>query len=168
MKTAILSALILVGGCGVANPSTAVSVCPATGTVKFEDTKDNNVLVEDLEVDLPNKVARVKKLELTNNASDVRIANVQQMDAIARQWEAYGVAMQRQITAISGVVDSLAGVVDKWTSNTGVSSWEGTIAAARGQSAALAEQTALLRQILERLPATTQPAGTDVAGEPPG
>lgn len=86
-------------GCGVeglhtANPKTVIRVDPFSKTIEFYDSKDNDILIEDLQVDPDTHVWSVKKIDLKNNASRVREANAVQIDALARETLAVGQAVR--------------------------------------------------------------------------
>ena len=84
--------LVLVAGCGVeglhnANPTTRISAGP-WGGFSFYNSKDVAVGLDEGTYDPSTKALTLKNLKITDNASDVRIANVAQIDAITRQQEA--------------------------------------------------------------------------------
>lgn len=83
------------GGWGV-KPSTEFSF----GNAHFYDSKDNNVELEGLEVDIPNKKGKIDKLTISNKASDVMLANVQQMAMYNAQMEIHGRNIQMALNAL--------------------------------------------------------------------
>jgi len=109
-----MSVLALVGGCAVeglhwATPKTQFSY-GVTG-VKFTDTKDNDISIKDAGID-PNDPSRFHLGELTirNNASDVRRANVEQMEAVTAQTQLITSAMTQMTADIAKIVELLVAV----------------------------------------------------------
>ena len=93
MRKIILGTIVLlmVAGCGVeglhnANPTTRISASPFGG-FKFYNSKDVAVNLDEGSYDPATKSLTLKNLKITDNASDVRLANVAQIDAITRQTE---------------------------------------------------------------------------------
>ena len=97
-------------GCAMpANPGTFIKFNPWTGSVTFEDSRDNNIEVENLEVDLPNKTCKVGKLVVTMEASAVRQANVEQLVAFSEQTKAVSQAITGSIAAVASVLPGVGG-----------------------------------------------------------
>lgn len=100
--------LMILGGCGVANPKTQFSVNPITKTITFSDTKDNTLEIEDLEfVSANGSGASIKRLSLRNNASDVRIANVEQLKEVTMQLKQLGENFNQGMLAIGQAVSQI-------------------------------------------------------------
>jgi len=76
------------GGCFYANPRTTFGFNPWSGKWEFYDSKDNDIEVTDLHVDPESKMVSIGKLTVRNNASDVRLANVEQQKAQTEQIKA--------------------------------------------------------------------------------
>jgi hypothetical protein len=89
LAAALLVALALgAGGCFYANPRTTFGFNPWSGKWEFYDSKDNDIEVTDLRVDPESKMVSIAKLTVRNNASDVRLANVEQQHAQTEQLKA--------------------------------------------------------------------------------
>lgn len=91
-KRSVLGFLLLAGtGCGLeglhnANPATRVTVDPWNHRIEYRDNKDNDLNVKGFKVQTAGgAVAEIDELTLRNNASDVRVANYQQMLGMAQQ-----------------------------------------------------------------------------------
>jgi len=88
-------------GCSYpANPHTRFRYGPA----EFFDSKDNDVEVVGLEVEPTNGTYRVERLTIRNNASDVRRANVEQIQAYTEQVK----ALTQMIGDLGQVVRAIA------------------------------------------------------------
>lgn len=183
--------MMLVPGCAIdgihtAKPETEMRY-GASG-FSFSDTKDNDISAEEISVDGGKKSGTVKNLVIRNNASDVRRANVEQIDAMARQHIAIGQALSQYtdslFNGLTGLATSLtplqmaqvtkalpkAHSVDTPLgafSSPGLSDTQINALmqiAARNGPAVNPETAALLARIAEleaRLPADTAPAGPD-------
>ena len=93
---AALLALGLLAGC--ANPNTTVEVDPARGVIRFYDSKDNDLAIEGFDYARPDGPRiKIDSLKLRNNASDVRLANVEQMRIASEMTQA---ALQALLQAI--------------------------------------------------------------------
>lgn len=103
----LLGSVVCVGGCGVANPTTSLKFNPHTGTVEFMDSKDNTVMVKSLVYNGETKLFELESLEVVNNASQVRIANVPQLEQVTQQMLTVGVNMERSLNALTNVTSSL-------------------------------------------------------------
>lgn len=104
-------ALAACGGCaalgGAANPRTEVSASPLGG-FRFHDSKDNDIEIENAEYDPSTKALKIGKLTIRNNATDVRIASVQQMDAFNRQLVTHGENITRFGQIVLGLAETIA------------------------------------------------------------
>jgi hypothetical protein len=86
-------------GCSLpTNPVTKFGFDPWSRTWQFCDSKDNDVEVKDLTVDPNTYAVTLGSLTIRNNASDVRRANVEQIQAYTEQVRAV-TGMFQQITA---------------------------------------------------------------------
>ena len=108
MRYYFLLLLASLAGCASANPRTKFSGNPWTGTFSFFDSKDNDVRIEGLNVDLSTKQAECELLTLTNNASEVRRANVEQMLAFVEQQKAFNEGLAH-VTDMLGQVAGILG-----------------------------------------------------------
>jgi hypothetical protein len=91
-KRCLIGFLLIAGtGCGIeglhnANPTTRVTVDPASHRIEYRDNKDNDLQVKGFKVETPGgTTAQIDELTLRNNASEVRTANYQQMLGMAQQ-----------------------------------------------------------------------------------
>ena len=94
-------------GCGVFKPRTALSAGPFGSYFSFEDNKDNDILIEQLEVDPTTKMLKAGKLTIRNNGSDPMRANVEQLKEVNEQLRTMGQNMQmfmQQLTSLAGTV----------------------------------------------------------------
>lgn len=123
-QLATLVVLILAGpGCGMFKPRTSLSAGPFGSYFNFEDNKDNDILVEKLEIDPVTKTMKADKITVRNNGSDPMRANVEQLKEVNEQLRTMGQNMQmfmQQVTA-------LAGTVAPWAARGSVSSPLGEI-----------------------------------------
>jgi len=108
----LMVVLAMSGGCGVeglhsANPKTTFRFNPWSRSIEFTDNKDNDVEIEELSFDIVTKTMTLKGLKITNNASNVRIANRQQLEGLAIETKAIGDAWAQGIKAGAEMVASL-------------------------------------------------------------
>jgi hypothetical protein len=96
-------------GCAFIKPTTKMGGGPFGW--EFVDTKDNNVSVKNLIVDPKTKVITVEELILTNAASPVIEANVQQMLAFVEQQKQATAFMAALAPVLQAAVSALPGVV---------------------------------------------------------
>lgn len=116
MATAVVATVFtlvgLAGGCAAlpANPRTEIG----TWSWKFHNSKDVSIELDEASYNPQTKEGKLKGLQIIDNASDVREANVQQMVAMAEQIRAQGEAwdriMARANEALIGVLDVLPGL----------------------------------------------------------
>jgi len=121
MKWMSLIVCILIAGCGVeglhnANPNTRLSADP-WGGFQFYNSKDVAVNLEEGSYDPKTGAVALKNLNVTDNASEVRRANVEQIDAITRQqeaiyagWQALHEQTMSMVKALAAEVVNLGGV----------------------------------------------------------
>jgi hypothetical protein len=81
-----------------ANPVTKFGFDPWSRTWQFHDSKDNDVEVKGLTVDPKTYAVTLESLTIRNNASEVRRANVEQIQAYTEQVRAV-TGMFEQMTA---------------------------------------------------------------------
>jgi len=109
----VAGGLIWLAGCAVAHPQTRFSINPFTRTFTFYDSKDNKAEIKGFEFDPTTNTVKLEYLGFDNNASDVRLANVQQMLAVVEQQRAAneGLAhVTRMLEAIVGIAgDTIRG-----------------------------------------------------------
>lgn len=161
----------LVAGCGIeglhgANPKTVVRVDPVNRTVEYYDSKDNDLQIDGLAIDGATKSATLDKLTLRNNASDVRLANYQQMVGYAAQASANWQGAAQTVGALAGVLREIAPYLPPLAAARALGAirslsvstpWGGA-----NYGGADAAQLAVLEQMLERQAATapaSQPGG---------
>jgi hypothetical protein len=99
--------LILCVGCGVFKPRTSLQAGPFGSYFSFEDNKDNDILVEKLEIDPTTKVLKADKITVRNNGSDPMRANVEQLKEVNEQLRTMGQNMamfMQQLTSLAGTV----------------------------------------------------------------
>ena len=140
--------VISIAGCGYANPRTVVRA----GPVYLEDSKDNDILLEGAEYNHQTGDLHIDKFTLRNNASDVRIANVEQLRLVNEQIRIHG----ENITQSLGLITALA---EKALPGLKINGPLGGSATASNSAVAiLAEQVAALL-------AAKQAGGTRLPGE---
>lgn len=113
----LLGSVVCVAGCGVANPTTSLKFNPHTGTVEFMDSKDNTVMVKSLTYNKEVGLFELESLEVVNNASQVRIANVPQLEQVTQQMLTVGVNFERALGALSQVTASLVPMLGGYAPN---------------------------------------------------
>jgi len=102
----------MLAGCwGPTNPHTSFGINPWSKTFEFYDSKDNDVLVENLEIDATGRTGKLGKLTIVNAASPVRLANVQQMDAYARQMQVMGSTVVDIVGLMPSILSETKGVI---------------------------------------------------------
>lgn len=105
MRIFWLAMLLLVCGCSLpANPHTSVGVNPWSGTVEFYNSKDMAIHVEGVEYDNSTKAFKLAKLDIVDNASDVRRANVEQIAAYTEQVKATTAMMTQMTQSIASML----------------------------------------------------------------
>jgi hypothetical protein len=116
-KTSIVAvaAIVLLGGCAVeglhwAAPTTNISVSKDIfgARANIKNTKDTTVLMESFELDPQTGVAKITGLSITDNASDVRKANAEQMNAVALQTEIIADVTKTLGNSLVGLVHAFA------------------------------------------------------------
>lgn len=112
-----LGLCVCVAGCGVANPTTSLKFNPHTGVVEFMDSKDNTVIVKSLVYNGESKLFELESLEVVNNASQVRIANVPQLEQITQQMLTVGVNFERALGSLSQVASALVPMLGGYAPN---------------------------------------------------
>lgn len=91
--------LCLTPGCSLpANPHTSVGFNPWSHTIEFYDSKDNEIEIAGLTYSRETGDFKLERMAIRNNASDVRRANVEQINAYTEQVKAT-TAMMTQMTA---------------------------------------------------------------------
>ena len=134
LLVAVLAGLALLGltGCsakwwtGVDNPVTKFRLNPLTKTVEYENSKDVDVEVENLKVDPQSKRVELGKLTLVSNSSDVRKANVGQIEAVAE-------AQRVQVQYLAQAGQNLTNALDKVGEITERMAPGGVVGVARGE-----------------------------------
>lgn len=94
---------LLAVGCAYANPRTELSAGPFGSYFSFHDSKDNEIVMEGLSYDPDTNFITVQKFEVRNNASDVRVANVEQMKAHTEQIKAFSAIVRDLASIVSAV-----------------------------------------------------------------
>jgi hypothetical protein len=107
-RLAVTFCAVLVAGCGVADPTTRFTVSPLTGEITFEDKKDNTIDVQNFVYNPDTRAISFDSLTVQNTASTVRIANVEQLQAVADQMRTVGENFERTFNAFSNVVSAAA------------------------------------------------------------
>jgi hypothetical protein len=93
--------VVLVGGCSLpANPKTEFNY----GPVRFYDSKDNDVEINNLTINPETGMYSVEKLTIRNNASDVRRANVEQIQAYTEQVKAMAAMTQSLANTVGAMI----------------------------------------------------------------
>lgn len=105
----LLAGLLVLAGCGVLTPKTAVSYSPLWG-FGFADTKDNDVEIVGLEVDPATKRIKCEKLTIRNNASDPIRENVAQLQKVNEQLVIHGQNLIGAMREFSSMVVPVAGM----------------------------------------------------------
>lgn len=105
----ILAAVLAAcGGCtAFSDPRTEISASPLWG-FKLHDSKDHVVELRDAEYDPETKRFKVGQLTINGDASTVRLANVQQMDAYNRQLETHGRNIERFGSIVAQLAETIA------------------------------------------------------------
>jgi hypothetical protein len=98
-----MAAAATVCGCGVeglhnANPTTVIRVDPSSKSVYLSNNKDVDVSFDELTYTKDGSVS-VKNLKITDKASSVRAANVEQIHALAVESKAIGEAWSMGLQA---------------------------------------------------------------------
>lgn len=97
--------LVLCAGCAFpANPRTEIS-CGWTGW-KFHNSKDVTIELEGAHGSLDTKSIDIERLVITDNASAVRQANVEQMLAYTEQVRAVTAMFESMAASISAIIPS--------------------------------------------------------------
>ena len=115
----LLVAGLLMSGCGVeglhtANPKTIVRVKPLQRQVELFNSKDTSVTLKKLTYDPETGLFVLEDLEITDEASSVRQANVEQINALAIQAAALGQAWSQGLAAgaqLAGQLSSAVGAI---------------------------------------------------------
>lgn len=150
-----LMLLLVLAGCenglfGSANPRTEFSY-GASGA-KFYDSKNNDIDVAG-EYDPETGRVSVSKFVVRNNASDVRLANVEQMLGLAKQQEQFN----QGIREVRGIVSDIGGMVTELRmmryGQTQIDTPWGTYGSTRSTSQPAAGSSRVLDEILSRLSA---------------
>lgn len=109
-RIVIAACAALCGGCAFFEPSTEL-IGPG---FRWTDSKDTDVEITDLEVDPATKHVRVAKIVIRNNASDVALANAQQMLAASEQirvsWEGLAHVTEQLARMVPGLLSAASGV----------------------------------------------------------
>lgn len=92
-------------GCSLpSNPHTSVGFNPWSKTIEFYDSKDNEIEVSGLTYAKDSGDFKLDKLSIRNNASDVRRANVEQINAYTEQVKATTAMMQNMTASLASMV----------------------------------------------------------------
>jgi hypothetical protein len=103
-------------GCAMIEPQTAFSVSPF-GTVRFFDSKDNDIIVKGLQFDPDSNGFSLAEMTVTNKSSPVIDANVQQMMAFVAQQQAANEGITAAFDGLSKTVEALSGTVEALLQN---------------------------------------------------
>ena len=101
MLGVVCTLLLTATGCGYANPRTIVRA----GPVYLEDSKDNDILLEGAEYNHKTGDLHIDKFTLRNNASDVRIANVEQLRLVNEQIRIHGENIAQSLGLITALAE---------------------------------------------------------------
>lgn len=107
MRTAALAAALAaaLGIASCANPGTTVRVDPVSRTIYLYDTKDNGVELRGLVFKNSDGTEfRIDSFTLSNNASDVRRANAEQVRAVNEGWYAFAALAQQVMPYLPGLM----------------------------------------------------------------
>lgn len=104
-------AMVICGGlsgCGVdgwntADPTTVLRFEPASKSVYFADSKDNDVSIIGLEYKGDTKSFKADDIKIINNASKVREANAIQLQQLALQTQAIMVGLQNMANSLASI-----------------------------------------------------------------
>lgn len=115
LSVGLLACKCCLPGCGVegihnANPQTIVRA----GSFSFENGKDVTATLEHGVFDPSTKAVELKNLQIVDNASAVRKANVEQIDALARESYAVGQAWSMGLTAGAQLAAQLMPGIASW------------------------------------------------------
>lgn len=94
-----LVGLLLLTGCAYANPRTEVGYSPIWG-FKLHNSKDVSIKASKIEADSKNGIWKCDSLEIIDNASKVREANVLQMQAFVEQQRAFNEGFKELLNVI--------------------------------------------------------------------
>lgn len=123
IRIGFVLALLFLTGCPYANPRTEVTY-DWTG-FRFHNSKDVVVDIDDLEIDPNTKIVKLKRLHIADNASDVRIANVQQIKAQTEQVQAITAMIQQQTQILASMAESVIPWLRPATSTSVTTPWGG-------------------------------------------
>ncbi len=104
------SAIPLLTGCGIeglnnANPATDFRVNTRTGEVRYRNNKDVDFALPKAEyTDATGRKIVIEGLDLRSNASDVRVANYQQMLGMAYQAQVNWAGASQMVSSLTGLV----------------------------------------------------------------
>ena len=117
-----LLALILAGmGCNMPqSPETTLSFDPWTHSMRFHDTKDNDILIEGAEYDGTTKAFKLQKLTIRNNASDVMVQQIEEMKVWNEQMRTANQGITNVMSGLTNMLSLAAQVVGGATVNSGV------------------------------------------------
>lgn len=114
MKTLILMLVLVfatavLSGCAWFKPTTEIVFNPATGTVRFTDTKDNDIHFDKVSVvwNADDGSVLVDNFTAANKSSPVVYANVQQMLAFVEQQRAANEGITAALSGLNGIVQTL-------------------------------------------------------------
>jgi len=100
----VFLALLPLAGCGLpANPKTRIGVGPFGGW-SFENSKDVAILLKNAHANVKDGSLDIEELQIEDNASAVRKANVEQLQAYTEQVRAVTLMFQQMTDAIAAII----------------------------------------------------------------
>lgn len=100
---AALAVLLFLAGCSLpANPKTRIQANAWGWT--FENSKDVEILLKNAKADVDTGNIEIEELQIRDNASEVRRANVEQIQAYTEQVRAVTLMFEQMTRAIAAII----------------------------------------------------------------
>lgn len=96
--------LTMITGCGWFTPTTKLQAGPWGSYFSFEDSKDNNITIEDSHYDPTTKGFRIGRLVIVNASSSVLQAQTERLIQINEQMRIHGENISSALNVLSGML----------------------------------------------------------------
>lgn len=111
----LCSLLAMITGCGWFTPTTKLQAGPWGSYFSFEDSKDNNITIEDSHYDPATKGFRIGRLVIVNASSSVLQAQTERLIQINEQMRIHGENISSALNVLSGMLSTSVPLMSRST-----------------------------------------------------